>query len=93
MITEKQREQWEENIFYKSNKNDLAIAVLIAAEKISSSLESVAIQLKYLGNGDASTTHGAIEGLGMANKETLESLGNSIEGGLRSIAEAISEKE
>ena len=45
---------------------------------IALSLCEVATQLKYLGNGDASTSMGAIEALSMQIKEGLESIAASI---------------
>jgi hypothetical protein len=44
---------------------------------------------KLLGNGDAVTNYGALEALGMAHKQGMEEISNSIESGLHEIARAI----
>ncbi len=64
---------------------ELSIAVKKLAEvhdkrggEIATALESIATQLKYLGNGNAVTSMGALEGLGMVTKEALESLSSAV---------------
>jgi hypothetical protein len=52
---------------------------------IASALQSVAIQLKYLGNGDASTTMGAIEALGTHLGEKIQNAGNYVAEAIQSI--------
>ena len=42
--------------------------------KIAEAIEDVAVALKYLGNGDAATTMGAIEALGTILGEKLDRL-------------------
>lgn len=46
--------------------------------KLSEALGSVAHHLKYLGNGDASTSMGALENLSMQVQEGMESIAASI---------------
>jgi hypothetical protein len=52
---------------------------------IASALQSVAVQLKYLGNGDASTTMGAIEALGVHLGEKIQNAGNYVAEAIQSI--------
>lgn len=56
-------------------------------DAVDSLASAVRFGLKWLGNGDAATTFGAIEGHGMA---VLEAAGK-IESGLESISSAISD--
>lgn len=63
----------------------LSIAVKTLAEvhdkrggEIAAALESIATQLKYLGNGNAATQMGAIEGLGAVTKEAFEALSSAV---------------
>lgn len=51
--------------------------------------EAIIKAAKLLGNGDAVTNYGALEALGMAHKQGMEEISNSIEGGLYEIARAI----
>ena len=53
-------------------------AVAAGLFAIAAQLQLVAVQLKYLGNGDAATTMGAIEALGMHLGEKLEAEGQVI---------------
>ncbi len=46
---------------------------------IAEALQSVGTHLKYLGNGNASTQVGGLEGLGMAIKEAAETLSSSLQ--------------
>jgi len=55
--------------------------------EVAEAIEKIAMALKYLGNGDASTTMGAIEAHGMAIKESSETISSS----LNSIAIALTE--
>ncbi len=54
-------------------------------ESLAKSLSSIAVHLKYLGNGDAASPMGAIENLAVKLEEGSE----QIAGGLHAIAEAI----
>jgi hypothetical protein len=56
-------------------------------ERLVSAIEGLRTWMKYLGNGDASTTFGAIEAHGMAIKEAAEEIAS----GLRDVAGAIRE--
>lgn len=58
---------------------ELAKAHIAGMGKLSEALNSVAHHLKYLGNGDASTSMGAIENLSGQLKEGMESIAASIE--------------
>lgn len=49
-----------------------------AAKEMAGAIGSVANELKYLGNGDAATTRGAIEGLGMLMREGLGEVAGAI---------------
>lgn len=55
-----------------------SIGVERALFAIAIALNNVALQLKYLGNGDAATTMGAIEAFGVVVKEGFESLVSAI---------------
>jgi hypothetical protein len=67
--------------------------------EVANALQNIATQLKYLGNGDAATTMGAIEALGMQLEKSAEIIaaaippsdyiGDAISEGLHAIAEAI----
>lgn len=48
---------------------------------ITRGLNNIASALRYLGNGDASISFGAIEGLGMVLEKGLESIASSIPAG------------
>lgn len=67
----------------------LATAHTEGCSKIADSLSSIANQLKFLGNGDASTQMGAIEGMSMQIKEGLETIGSAV----RELAEEIGENK
>jgi hypothetical protein len=56
---------------------------------IAYALLRVADQLKWLGNGDAATTMGAIEAHGLWMGERLDRLSGAIEDGCRMLADAI----
>lgn len=56
----------------------LANAHKEGCSKIAEALESISTQLKYLGNGNASTSMGAIEGMAMQIKDGLETIGSAI---------------
>ena len=56
-------------------------------ENIAIALYGIAMELRNLGNGSASTTFGAIEGLSMSIQAGIERAGDSIAG---AIAEAAS---
>ena len=58
-------------------------AVSLALFALADANESIATQLKYLGNGDAATTHGAIEGHAMQIRDTLSSFADTIAEALR----------
>lgn len=65
-------------------------------EEIAEALNNISYNLRALGNGDAATSMGAIEGLAMMIKEGLESIGTSMEPyqtreGLEKVAEDIKE--
>lgn len=49
-------------------------------------LAGIGVALKYLGNGDASTTMGAMEALGMHLGEAINSAANTISSGLGDVA-------
>lgn len=53
-------------------------AIAFALLELASAQESVAIHLKYLGNGDAATTMGAIEAFGKHIGEKLDDLTTAI---------------
>ncbi len=55
--------------------------------EIARQLGNIAVHLKYLGNGDAATTVGAIENLALQLKEAIESHAD----GLHAVADAIKE--
>lgn len=61
---------FEEDIL--EGENEIAAAIVIAGR-------AIAEQLKYLGNGNAATHHGAIEAYGMHIGEKLDRLAGAIE--------------
>jgi len=61
-------------------------------EKMVDAVSRVATALKYLGNGDASTTFGAIEGHAMQVEKVAAAL-DSIAGSLERIAQSFEDKE
>ena len=52
---------------------------IVAGALIASSLESVASALRYLGNGDAGTSMGAIEALSVQLREGLNCIGDALD--------------
>lgn len=75
--------EWEREVKEQLKAgNDIAAGLFaIAAE-----LRSVGVHLKYLGNGDAATTMGAIEALGVHLGEKINDAGNAVAGALSEIA-------
>ena len=75
--------------------NETAAAHIIAdaLKEVANALDGVAISLKYLGNGDASTAMGAIEGLSVTIKEAIESAGRDVACALESSAERMRDDE
>ena len=65
-----------------------ALSITYSAHVMAASLDSIASQLKHLGNGNAATQMGAIEGLGLVFKESLEDVSSA----LNSIAESNRDK-
>lgn len=57
---------------------ELAKAHVESMGKLSEALDSVAHHLKYLGNGDASTSMGAIENLSVQIQEGMDSIASAI---------------
>jgi hypothetical protein len=55
--------------------------------EVADALDGIALQLKYLGNGNAATQMGAIEGLSVHVKEGLMAIAD----GLHAIASAIND--
>jgi hypothetical protein len=61
--------------------NDIAAGLFA----IAAQLQAVAVQLKYLGNGDAATTMGAIEALGVHLGEKIQTAGSYVAEAIQSI--------
>ena len=70
-----------------STSNDLSLAKAInrladvhdkQLGEIAEALHSISTQIKYLGNGNAATQMGALEVLGLAIKESSESIASAI---------------
>jgi hypothetical protein len=64
--------------------------------EVAEAIEKIAMALKYLGNGDASTTMGAIEAHGMAIKESAETISSALESiasSIDNLASAIRESD
>lgn len=57
-------------------ENEIARAIIVLAGAVN----SVATQLKYLGNGNAATEMGAIEGLAKIMKEGMVEVANAVSG-------------
>jgi hypothetical protein len=53
-------------------------ALDFGASVIANALRSISTHIKYLGNGDAATTMGAVEGLGMVIGEKLDALVSAV---------------
>ncbi len=64
-------------------------SALTLAGALYAGLKALAYQVKYLGNGDASTPMGGLEALGVAIKEGCA----EISGSLEAVAEAIANHE
>lgn len=64
-------------------------AIAYALLRIADAQESVAVQLKYLGNGDAATTMGAIEAFGMHIGQRIDHLTEVLGNALENLAEAV----
>lgn len=62
----------------KARKGDGQFAIAYALMNLVDAHKSVATHLKYLGNGDAATTMGAIEAFGAHIGEKLEGLTSAI---------------
>jgi hypothetical protein len=63
----------------KARKGEGLFAVAYALLEIADLQKSIAVHVKYLGNGDAATTMGAIEAFGMHLGEKLDSLTGAIQ--------------
>jgi hypothetical protein len=74
-----------QNVLVSPNVHDLNGEPANLVDVINTLAQNLRFGLKWLGNGDASTHFGAIEGHGMA---TIEGAGK-IENGLESVASAI----
>lgn len=72
-----------------ASKGDEGANITDALFAITEALVGIATQLKYLGNGNAGTTMGAIEGHAVHLGEKLETIGQEISGGLHAIASSI----
>jgi len=59
----------------ESYENEIARAIVVLAAAV----DRVAVQLKYLGNGDAATTMGAIEAFSVVVKDGFETLASSVD--------------
>lgn len=64
-------------------------AIAFAILKLAKAQESCAVQLKYLGNGDAATPMGAIEAFGEHMGNKIDSFGAIIGEAVESIGDAI----
>lgn len=62
----------------KARNGDGLFAIAYAILELSEAQQSLANQVKYLGNGDAVTTMGAIEAFGANIGEKLEALARGI---------------
>jgi hypothetical protein len=54
-------------------------AVAYALLQVTQKLEDLSVHVKYLGNGDAATTQGAIEGLTMAVQKAGEDIASAMQ--------------
>lgn len=61
-----------------AEKNPNLVGSVFGGEQISAQLKSIAMWIKYLGNGDAATTMGALEALGMHLGEKMSSVTEAI---------------
>lgn len=59
-------------------RSDSGYAIAHAVLKLASAQESLAVHVKYLGNGDAATTMGAIEAFGMHLGEKIDILADAL---------------
>jgi hypothetical protein len=58
----------------EARKGNAGFAIAFALLQLADAQKSTAMWIKHLGNGDASTTFGAIEGFGMHIGEKLDAL-------------------
>jgi hypothetical protein len=58
----------------KARKGDGLFAIAYALLEVAAAQRSLAVHVKYLGNGDAATTIGAIEAFGMHIGEKMDTL-------------------
>jgi len=86
------------NVMQDHAAKDARWAIAYALMRLADAQESVATQLKYLGNGDAATQMGAMEALGLqlgeklqAVADALEMMGSEVSGALDSVAVSIAE--
>jgi len=56
---------------------------------IAQSIDGLTRAVRFLGNGDAATHHGAIEAMSMQLKEGLDTIGGEVGRGLSLIAQAV----
>jgi hypothetical protein len=77
----------------KARKGEGAYAIAFALLDLSDSQEATAKALNRLGNGNASTDFGAIEGLSMQIVQAAEALGGHIETASGAIASALENLE
>ena len=75
--------------FCLSRAGERGMAQAAAMIFIAEQLQSIAVHLKYLGNGDAATSMGALEALGLVFQEGLSGLADAAARGNEDIAEAI----
>ena len=63
-----------EDLIEQKARTDSRYAIAHALMKLAKAQQETATHLKYLGNGNASTQHGAIEAFGMHIGEKLDAL-------------------
>lgn len=64
---------------------DPGYAIAYALIQLAGATQSLSTQVKYLGNGDASTSMGAIEAFGMHLGEKIDSLSSVISESIESL--------
>lgn len=73
----------------KARGGDGLYAIAYALMEIAGAQREVAVHVKYLGNGDAATTMGAIEAFGMHIGEKMDTFGMIVGEKLDALTDAI----
>ena len=73
----------------ETERDGYVMNITDALFEIADAINALSRAVKYLGNGDATTSFGAIEGLSMQIKEGLEVAGSSIADSITTAGESL----